>query len=94
MTIQQKNDIELNKEVSPNQVKLSIESESFRNILISNFSALSPLCSLSHASIFTPIIFTSWVFVYTILNIFGLYALYFNETMIESQINKEIISDI
>ena len=41
-----------------------------------------------HASIFTHII-TSWVFVYTILNIFGFNDFYFNETS-----NDKIMSTI
>ena len=84
-----KNEGEGKREVSPSDVRLSIESQSFGDIFLANFKALHPLFSLCHSSLFSPILFTSWVFVYNIFNLFGFNALYFNETMIEDRITDK-----
>ena len=84
-----KNETETNKEIAPKEIHLSIESRTFSDIIISNFKSLHPLLSICHASLFSPTIFTSWIFVYNILNLFGFNALYFNETMIEDRITDD-----
>ena len=53
---------------------------------MNNMKSLHPLCSICHQSILSPMIFTSWVFLYNLLNLFGFNALYFNETMLEDRI--------
>lgn len=75
-----------NKVVAPSEIKISVENKSFSDIIVSNFKSLHPLLSLCHVSLFSPTIFTSWVFVYNIFNLFGFNALYFNETMLEDRI--------
>ena len=76
-----------NGPIKTEEIQVSIPSDkSFCSILCNNFKALHPLFSLCHQSILSPIIFTSWVFLYNLLNLFGFNALYFNETMLEDRI--------
>ena len=78
-----------NKPIKSSDVKISIPSKSnksFGTIFFNNFKSLHPLFSLCHQSILSPMLFTSWVFLYNVLNLFGFNALYFNETMIEDRI--------
>ena len=68
-------------------VNIQIESpKSFGAVLINNFKELHPLCNLCRSSIISPIIFTHWIFLYNILNLFGFNALYFTNDMLEDRI--------
>ena len=67
-------------------IELQHEMKSFGSVLVNNFKSLHPLLSMCHQSILSPMLFTSWVFIYNLLNLFGFNALYFNETMIEDRI--------
>ena len=68
------------------QIDIPMQQKTFCSILCNNFKSLHPLFSLCHQSILSPMIFTSWVFLYNLLNLFGFNALYFNETMLEDRI--------
>ena len=67
-------------------IDIPIQQKSFGTIFCNNFKSLHPLFSLCHQSILSPMIFTSWIFLYNLLNLFGFNALYFNETMLEDRI--------
>ena len=71
--------------VKPEDIKPQI-NKSFGEIIKNNFFALHPVLSLFYSSIITPIPLTLAIFIYTIFNLFGFNALYFNETMIEDRI--------
>ena len=68
------------------QIDIPMQQKTFCSILCNNFKSLHPLFSLCHQSILSPMLFTSWVFLYNLLNLFGFNALYFNETMLEDRI--------
>ena len=69
------------------QVQIPVQNnKSFSTIIVNNMKSLHSLCSICHQSILSPMIFTSWVFLYNLLNLFGFNALYFNETMLEDRI--------
>lgn len=71
--------------VKPEDIKPQI-NKSFTEIFKNNFFALHPVLSLFYSSIITPLPLTLAIFIYTIFNLFGFNALYFNETMIEDRI--------
>ena len=76
-----------NGPIKTEEIQVSIPSDkSFGTIFCNNFKSLHPLFSLCHQSILSPMIFTSWIFLYNLLNLFGFNALYFNETMLEDRI--------
>ena len=73
--------------IKTEDVQVSIPADkSFGTIFCKNFKSLHPLLSMCHQSILSPMIFTSWIFLYNLLNLFGFNALYFNETMLEDRI--------
>ena len=77
-----------NRAIKSDDIHLSVQPSSrpFCSLLYSNFLSLHPLLSIFHETFLSPIIFTSWIFLYNVLNLFGFNALYFNETMLEDRI--------
>lgn len=77
-----------NRAIKGEDIHLSVQPSSrpFSSLLYSNFLSLHPLLSIFHETFLSPMIFTSWIFLYNVLNLFGFNALYFNETMLEDRI--------
>ena len=74
------------KSVSPREIDISLKTKSFSEIFKSNLKELHPILSLFYNSFVTPILFTSWIFVFNILTIFGFIAIYLTENQIEERI--------
>ena len=60
--------------------------KSFLECLIINFKELHPIATLCHASLISPLILHSWLFVFNTLILFGFNALLYYESLIEKRI--------
>lgn len=74
------------KSVQPKEIVVSLKTKSFCEIFISNLKELHPILSLFYNSFVTPILITSWIFVFNILTVFGFIAVYLTEDDIEERI--------
>ena len=77
-------------QIKPDDVKISIkkkdDNETFGHILLNNFLELHPITSFIRQSVISPQFFTTWIFVFNTLNLFGFNALYFTNGKIEKRI--------
>ena len=73
---------------SDNSEKIGIDIfyKSFLECLIINFKELHPVATLCHASLISPLILHSWLFVFNTLILFGFNALLYYESLIEKRI--------
>ena len=63
------------------------ESKNFGNCFTNNFFQLHPLISIFIPSIIRNQLISLWIFFFSLINIFGFNAVYFNDKMFENRIN-------
>ena len=74
------------KDIQISTVETAPREKTFCSILSKNFMSFHPITSICYSSLISPMIFNSWVFLYTTLNLFGFNALYFKESMLEDRV--------